>query len=86
LKKGVFASFKDLYDHNVSVQIKKNADDAENVVKNALEETRSDIKLGEVRFDHVACVGCGTCGIIGPKETVIFGPERRGHGVRFKYG
>lgn len=86
LKKGVFASFKDLYDHNLSALIKKKRDDPEKAGREALDETRRDIKVGEVRFDHVACVGCGTCGVLGPKDAVVFEPERRGHGVRFKYG
>ena len=75
--KGVFASYRDLFNYNLS----RLGDTAR-----ALEETRRDVAEGRVRFDHVACVACGTCGVIGPAGVVDFGHERRGHGVQYKYG
>ncbi|MCS6787908.1 MAG: hypothetical protein NZ733_01270 [Aigarchaeota archaeon] len=52
----------------------------------ALKETLEDVARARLRFDYVACVACGTCGVIGPKGVVDFGHERRGHGVIFRYG
>ena len=54
--------------------------------KDLLKQTKSDIATSSLRFDHVACVACGTCGVIGPKGTIEFSDERRGHCVRYKYG
>jgi len=76
-QKGVFASYKDLFNYNLSRL---------GNVAEALEETSKDIAEGKVRFDHVACVSCGTCGVIGPPGVVDFGHERGGHGVQYKYG
>ena len=75
--KGVFASFKDLYEHNVE-QLKDE--------KKAFAQTLDDVASAQLRFDHIACVACGTCGAIGPPEMVTFGHERDGHGVRYAYG
>ncbi len=77
--KGVFASFRDLYEHNL-------ASDAGGGRGKALSRTFDDIASAKLRFDHVACVACGTCGAIGPEDMVKFGHERDGHGVRYKYG
>jgi len=74
--KGVFASFKDLYEHNL----------ATSGPGKAFAQTTEDMASAQLRFDHVACVACGTCGAIGPPEMVTFGHEREGHGVRYKYG
>ena len=76
--KGVFASFKDLYEHNLSQNGGSRS--------GAMAQTLEDIGGAELRFDHVPCVACGTCGAIGPPEMVKFGHERGGHGVRYKYG
>ncbi len=76
--KGVFASFKDLYEYNLA-QLGGRAEEA-------LRTTFRDVEEGSVRFDHVACVACGTCGVIGPPGVVDFGHERQGHGVQYKYG
>jgi electron transfer flavoprotein-quinone oxidoreductase len=76
--KGVFASFKDLYEHNLA----SNGGNR----RSARSETLDDIGSAQLRFDHAACVACGTCGAIGPPEMVTFGNEREGHGVRYKYG
>lgn len=75
--KGVFASYLDLYNHNLSLLKDKDK---------AYAQTKLDIMNGEIRFDHVACVACGTCGVIGPKEVINFGHEKDGHGVRYRYG
>lgn len=83
-KKGVFASFHDLYIYN-----KKSLGgdpDSSEFDKAAYSQTLRDIAEGSLRFDHVACVACGTCGVIGPKDMVEFGHERDGHGVRYRYG
>ena len=76
--KGVFASFKDLFEHNLAA--------AGGERGKALSQTMDDVASAELRFDHVACVACGTCGAIGPPEMVTFGHEREGHGVRYRYG
>jgi electron transfer flavoprotein-quinone oxidoreductase len=76
--KGVFASFKDLYEHNL-------AQEGGNRGK-TLSATLDDIGRAKLRFDHVACVACGTCGAIGPEEMVTFTHELNGRGVRYKYG
>ncbi len=76
---GVFASFKDLYEHNLGLDEKGNRG-------KAMSATLEEVAKAEVRFDHVACVACGTCGAIGPPDMVAFGHERNGHGVRYKFG
>ena len=76
--KGVFASFKDLYEHNLAQNGGSRS--------GAMSQTLEDIGGAELRFDHVPCVACGTCGAIGPPEMVKFGHERGGHGVRYRYG
>jgi len=81
--KGVFASFKDLYQHNLeSLQGASGKGDA----SKAFAQTLEDVASAQLRFDHIACVACGTCGAIGPPEMVTFGHERDGHGVRYKFG
>ena len=79
--KGVFASFKDLYSHNLEHGGKSEGDR-----KKALAQTMNDIAAARLRFDHVPCVECGTCGAIGPPEMVTFGHEKDGHGVRYRFG
>ena len=83
--KGVFASFKDLYNYNLA-RLRRELGEVANLREKALEETRRDILEGRVRFDHVACVACGTCGVIGPPDVIDFGHEKEGHGVQYKYG
>jgi electron transfer flavoprotein-quinone oxidoreductase len=81
--KGVFASFKDLYEHNLDA-----LRDASGKVDGAkaFASTLEDVASAQLRFDHIACVACGTCGAIGPPEMVTFGHEREGHGVRYRFG
>ncbi|MBI4258491.1 MAG: hypothetical protein HY619_06015, partial [Thaumarchaeota archaeon] len=86
LPKGVFASYLDLFHYNIQ-QLRKQSGMNEDTVRREAEHlTREDLTSGTVRFDHVACVGCGACGILGPPEAVRFGHERHGHGVRYAYG
>jgi electron transfer flavoprotein-quinone oxidoreductase len=80
--KGVFASFKDLYSHNLALS---GVAPHENKGR-ARSQTMEDIASGELRFDHTSCVECGTCGAIGPPEMVKFNHERNGHGVRYRFG
>ena len=80
--KGVFASYKDLYESNLAATAAGGAPDR----GKARSQTISDVASAELRFDHVACVSCGTCGAIGPEGMVTFGHERGGHGVRYRYG
>ncbi len=82
---GVYASFKDLYEHQLSKLEAARTSDADLSGK-ARKLTIEAIADGRLKFDHVACVECGTCGAIGPKEMVSFDNERDGHGVRYKYG
>lgn len=85
LDKGVFASFKDLYDYNRALLAKEpNADGR--IDRDVADLTRKEISKGHVRFDHIACVGCGTCGVLGPPEAVQFGHELNGNGVKWKFG
>lgn len=83
--KGVFASFKDVFDHNLAALVAAGGDGGASRAK-AFSQTLEDVAAGRLKFDHVACVACGTCGAIGPPEMVTFGHERSGHGVRYAYG
>ncbi len=84
--KGVFASYKDLYELNLKAMTGGEGEPSRAVGIEAFKTTLNDVKDGKLRFDHVACVACGTCGAIGPKEIVDFNQERGGHGIRYKYG
>jgi electron transfer flavoprotein-quinone oxidoreductase len=95
LFRSVFASYKDLLDYNVApmqqAYAAANGFEATSIELKAMQSvamdaTMNDIAEGQLRFDHVACVACGTCGQIGPKDTVAFHHERDGHGVRYRYG
>ncbi len=83
--KGVFASYKDLYEHNLQL-IARGGNPGGDSKRKAVAQTLEDVASGELRFDHVACVACGTCGAIGPPGTVTFSHEREGHGVRYECG
>jgi electron transfer flavoprotein-quinone oxidoreductase len=83
--KGVFPSFKDLFDHNLASLGTFGGDVSASSAK-AFSQTRQDIAAGRLKFDYVACVACGTCGAIGPPEMVAFSHERSGHGVRYACG
>jgi electron transfer flavoprotein-quinone oxidoreductase len=83
--KGIFPSFKDLYDHNLAALVAADGI-ADTSMAKAFSQTQQDIAAGQLKFDYVACVACGTCGAIGPPGMVAFGHERSGHGVRYAYG
>jgi electron transfer flavoprotein-quinone oxidoreductase len=83
--KGVFASFKDVFEHNLASLVAAGGDVGTSRAK-AFTQTQEDVAAGRLKFDHVACVACGTCGAIGPPEMVTFSHERSGHGVRYAYG
>jgi MinD superfamily P-loop ATPase len=83
--KGAFVSYKDLY----AASLKAVASSPENrsgLDVLAYRETVKTILEGKLAFDGAACVGCGTCAEIGPKEMVAFEPEEGGRGVRYRYG
>jgi len=83
--KGIFTSYRDLYKHNLEMLKRTkglNIDRA--LASEALKETWRDIARAEVKFDHVACISCGTCWVIG-HPAIDFNPERGGHGVKFRY-
>ncbi|MEM1945045.1 MAG: FAD-dependent oxidoreductase [Nitrososphaerota archaeon] len=84
--KGVFASFRDLLNYNIAIVKRARGGDDGKILDEAIRLTREDIASGSLKFDHVACVACGTCGVIGPEEIVRFGHEYWGRGVRFWYG
>lgn len=84
--KGVFASYKDLYEYNLRVMSDGSKASGDSLKRMAYLQTLKDVSEARLRFDHVACVACGTCGAIGPKEMVVFNHERDGHGVRYRYG
>ena len=83
--KGVFASFKDLFEHNVELLRGEEAAGAD-LKRRALQLSRDEIAGAQLKFDYVACVACGSCGAIGPPEMVLFRHERDGHGVRYAQG
>ncbi|MBI3023734.1 MAG: FAD-dependent oxidoreductase [Thaumarchaeota archaeon] len=84
--KGVFASFKDLYEYNLRVMGGEKKGAGGSLKRMAYQLTLREVSEARVRFDHVACVACGACGAIGPREMVVFNHERDGHGVRYRYG
>jgi electron transfer flavoprotein-quinone oxidoreductase len=83
--KGAFTSYKDLYAANFKLAA-SSPENRGGLDVLAYRETVKDIMEGTVAFDGRACVGCGTCGEIGPKEMVSFQPEEGGRGVRYRYG
>jgi electron transfer flavoprotein-quinone oxidoreductase len=84
-KKGAFTSYSDLYSANFKL-VASSPESKGGLDILAYRETVKDIQEGTVAFDGRSCVGCGTCGAIGPKEMVSFEPEAGGRGVRYRYG
>lgn len=84
-QKGTFVSYKELYTANFKA-VAASPEKGSGLDILAYRETVKDILEGKLAFDGSACVGCGTCGEIGPKEMVAFEPEEGGKGVRYKYG
>jgi electron transfer flavoprotein-quinone oxidoreductase len=83
--KGTFVSYRDLYDVNFkAIAASPGRKGGTDIL--AYRETVKDIQEGRLAFDGMGCVGCGTCGEIGPKEMVAFEPGEGGRGVRFKFG
>jgi len=83
--KGRFTSYKDLYAANFKL-VASSPESKGGLDVLAYRETVKDLLEGTVAFDGGACVGCGTCGEIGPKEMVSFEPAAGGRGVRYRYG
>jgi electron transfer flavoprotein-quinone oxidoreductase len=83
--RGAFTSYKDLYAANFKL-VASSPENKGGLDVLAYRETVKDILEGTVAFDGRACVGCGTCGEIGPKEMVSFEPEEGGRGVRYRFG
>lgn len=77
-QKGSFASFNDLYRHNLGLE--------KGDRRRAHSLTANDISTAHLGFDQTSCVSCGACGAIGPPEMVGFRHERDGHGFKFEYG
>jgi electron transfer flavoprotein-quinone oxidoreductase len=83
--KGAFTSYGDLYAANFKL-VASSPETKGGLDVLAYRETVKDILEGTLAFDGGACVGCGTCGEIGPREMVSFEPELGGRGVRYRYG
>jgi electron transfer flavoprotein-quinone oxidoreductase len=83
--KGAFTSYKELYAANFKL-VASSPENKGGLDVLAYRETAKDILEGTLAFDGRACVGCGTCGEIGPKEMVSFEPEEGGRGVRYRLG
>jgi electron transfer flavoprotein-quinone oxidoreductase len=83
-QKGSFASYKDLYIANLKLAAASAEKGGSDVL--AFKETAKDMLEGTLAFDGAACIGCGTCAEIGPRELVAFDPEQRGRGVHYSYG
>ena len=81
--KGRFTSYKDLYKENFRLL---GSGQKKGVEVLAYRETVKDILEGTLAFEGSGCVGCGTCGEIGPREMVAFEPGEGGRGVRYRYG
>jgi electron transfer flavoprotein-quinone oxidoreductase len=84
-QKGRFTSYKDLYNANFKL-VASSPETKGGLDVLAYRETVKDVLEGTVAFDGSACVGCGTCGEIGPKEMVAFETAAGGRGVRYRYG
>ncbi len=68
-QKGSFVSFKELYELNLG-QLAGGGRAEGSLARKAFNLTQDDIAKARVKFDRAACVGCGTCGAIGPPEIV----------------
>lgn len=83
--KGTFSSFNDAYLRNLS-DLSEGGRERKPSKAIALAETREQIASGTLRFDPGSCVGCGTCGAIGPREMIEFAHDDGGRGVRYRFG
>ncbi len=84
-EKGTFVSYRDLYAANYKA-VGSSPENVSGLDVLAYRETTREIQEGRLAFDGSACVGCGTCAEIGPKEMVTLQPEERWRGVRYRYG
>jgi len=84
-EQGSFVSYKDLYEA-IYKSLASSPDIKGGLDVLAYRETVKGIAEGRLEFDGSSCVGCGTCGEIGPKEMVEFKPGEDGKGVRYRYG
>ena len=80
--KGSFASYKDLYGANLKL-LAASPDTKGGLDVLAYRETVKDVLEGALEFDGSSCIGCGTCGAIGPKEMVSCEPGEGWRGVRY---
>lgn len=78
-EKGVFASFKELYEHNLALLSGSGIGEG-NPRRKAFATTEDDIARARLAFDRNSCVGCGACGAIGPPK--IVSSETKNHGKR----
>lgn len=83
--KGSFSSYKDLYGANLKL-LAASPETKGGLDVLAYRETVKDVVEGALEFDGSSCIGCGTCGEIGPKEMVSYEPGEGGRGVRYRYG
>ncbi|HUI01512.1 MAG TPA: FAD-dependent oxidoreductase [Nitrososphaerales archaeon] len=83
--RGSFASYKELYEANFKA-IAASPENKSGADVLAYRETLAQVSEGRLEFDGAACIGCGTCAEIGPKETVRLEPGEGGKGSRFRYG
>jgi electron transfer flavoprotein-quinone oxidoreductase len=82
---GNFASFRDLYEHNLGL-LSARKGSLQSAKKKAFSQTSEEIASGTLAFDQAACVSCGTCGSLGPPTMVEFRHEKGGRGVRYRFG
>ncbi len=83
--KGVFASFRDVYEQNLELQSKE-SQGLQSARRKALLQTKEDVADAELRYDPSSCLSCGSCGAVGPAEIVLFRHDRDSRGVRYRYG
>jgi electron transfer flavoprotein-quinone oxidoreductase len=84
--KGVFASYRDLYEHNLTALGASSKVVGKKLKRGSYLQTLKDIAEGSLAFDHQNCVGCATCAQIGPKAIVAFEAEKDGKGVSYQFG
>jgi ferredoxin-like protein FixX len=84
--KGVFASYRDLYEHNLTALGASSKMVGRKLKRVAYLQTLNDMAEGSLAFDHQNCVGCATCAQIGPKAIVAFEAEKDGKGVSYQFG
>jgi len=76
---GSVSSFRDLFRQNLDAIGGDHR-------RKALDQTMRQVAESKLAFDPMGCVECGTCGAIGPKDTIGFRYESRGRGVSYSFG